>query len=86
MWKSKLFKQTGICLLIVLAFFAAQKSNIPQLNRGSEAAVAYLSKNYTVSECFNLCQRQRESSRQSSGSRDERSAICRGGIPIRGTD
>ena len=50
MWKSKLFKQTGICLLIVLAFFAAQKSNIPQLNRGSEAAVAYLSKNYTVSD------------------------------------
>lgn len=50
MWKSKLFKQSGVCLLIALAFFIAQKTDLPQLNRGSQAAVAYLSKNYTVGD------------------------------------
>lgn len=50
MWKSKLIKQAGACAVILLAFAAAQAVNIPQLNRGSEAVVAYLSKNYTAGD------------------------------------
>lgn len=50
MWKTKILKQAGICLIIVLAFVLAQNMNIPQLNRGSEAIVAYLSKNYTAGD------------------------------------
>lgn len=50
MWKSKLLKQTGICAIIVLALLLAGNVGIPQLNRGSEAVIAYLSKNYTVTD------------------------------------
>lgn len=50
MWKTKLLKQAGICLVIVLVFALAQNIKIPQLNRGSEAVVAYLSKNYTTGD------------------------------------
>ncbi len=50
MWKSKIVKQTGACLLIALALFIARNADSPRLDRGSEAAVAYLSKNYTVSD------------------------------------
>lgn len=50
MWKTKLLKQTGVCLIIAAAFAVAHNADIPQLNRGSEAVVAYLSKNYTVSD------------------------------------
>ena len=52
MWKSKLLKQTGVCVIIVLALLLARSVNVPQLNRGSEAAIAYLSKNYTVSDAM----------------------------------
>lgn len=50
MWKTKLWKQAGICLIIVLTFALAQNVKIPQLNKGSEAVVAYLSKNYTTGD------------------------------------
>lgn len=50
MWKLKILKQTGICAIIILTFFLARNVDMPQLNRGSEAAVAYLSKNYTVGD------------------------------------
>ena len=50
MWKSKLLKQAGICIDILLTFVVAQKVHIPQLNRGSEAVVAYLSQNYTTAD------------------------------------
>lgn len=52
MWKSKLLKQTGVCVIVVLALLLARSVNVPQLNRGSEAAIAYLSKNYTVSDAM----------------------------------
>lgn len=50
MWKSKILKQAGICVIVVLTFAAAQAVNVPQLNRGSETVVAYLSKNYTAED------------------------------------
>lgn len=50
MWKTKLWKQAGICLIIVLTFTLAQNVKIPQLNKGSETVVAYLSKNYTTGD------------------------------------
>lgn len=50
MWKEKMLKQAGICAVILLAFIVARSVDVPQLNRGSEAVVAYLSKNYTAGD------------------------------------
>lgn len=50
MRKSKILMQAGICVIIVMTFALARNVNIPQLNKGSAAAIAYLSKNYTVSD------------------------------------
>lgn len=50
MWKLKMLKQAGICAVILLAFIVARGVDVPQLNRGSEAVVAYLSKNYTAED------------------------------------
>lgn len=50
MWKLKMLKQAGVCAVILLTFIIAGNVDIPQLNRGSEAVVAYLSKNYTADD------------------------------------
>ncbi len=52
MWKTKLWKQVGVCLIIVLAFALAQSIGVPQMNRGSEAVIAYLSKHYTAGDAM----------------------------------
>lgn len=52
MWKSKLLKQTGICIVMVLAFLTARNTGVPLLQQGSEAATALLSQNYTVQDAI----------------------------------
>lgn len=49
MWL-KLVRQTGICLILVLALALAGEVDHPQLNRGSRAVLAQLNKDYTVED------------------------------------
>ncbi len=54
MWRSKLLKQAGICAVILAAVAFAGKVDIPVMNRGSEEAVAYLSKHYTIGDIIDF--------------------------------
>lgn len=57
MWKWKLLKQAGVCVIIVLALTLARSVDIPQMNKGSEAAIAYLSKNYSVQDVMAIAKK-----------------------------
>lgn len=48
--KEKLFKQAGVCLLIILAIFISQNSGIGLLERGSAAVMKYAAVNYTAGD------------------------------------
>lgn len=50
MWKSKIVKQTMVCLVMAAAFLAASHTGVGPLRQGSQAVVAYLSQNYTVGD------------------------------------
>lgn len=48
--KEKLFKQTGICLLIILALFISRNSGLESLERGSAVVMKYAAVNYTAGD------------------------------------
>ncbi|MCB6994369.1 M23 family metallopeptidase [bacterium 210820-DFI.6.37] len=50
MWKSKIVRQTIVCLVAAAVFFTASHTDIALLQKGSQTAVAYLSQNYTVGD------------------------------------
>lgn len=54
MWKWKLLKQAGVCLIIILTLTLVNSINIPALNRGSEIVMAQLSKNYSGGEVLTI--------------------------------
>lgn len=54
MWKWKILKQAGVCLIIALTMLLVQSVNLPVLNKGSEIVMAQLSRNYSGSEVLTM--------------------------------
>lgn len=49
MWE-KLLKQTGVCLLVVLALLLSKHSNIPALANGADMVIKHMSVSYTAED------------------------------------
>lgn len=55
--KRKVFEQTCICIIIVLVLLISKNSNIPVLEKGSSAIIAYMKTNYTVEDIRSAAQK-----------------------------
>ena len=48
--RRKILRQTGFCVLIVLALLISKNSNIPVLERGADTVMTQMAVNYTVDD------------------------------------